>query len=269
MLSHIVSAHTRKHHDERNEELEEAGEDKTLLSLIHTLGCKTLLDDVLVEAPVTEVCKPYSTHNSHNTRHICKSARIVRLLDDKMEVGVPGIFTSCKCRIYIPETFHSSTVSGSLEGEPGCDKTAAYKEKDLHNVSPGHRCKTAINRIYTSHNEEHHDNHHPHRNHRLSQSDVHSLKAEDLLDGKGAKPGNGSKVYEYIKEEPQYRKGKAYAVIVPFPEELRNSEYLLLEHHRKEELAYYDKGHGSHNLICRSCDTVTESCSGHSDELFC
>ena len=136
MLCHVECTYTWENHDERNEELEETCENKTLLSLIDALRSKTLLDDVLVESPVTEVCKPESTYESHETRYVCEGLRVVRFLDHKMEVGIVCILTCCKGCVNVSETLESSTVSGSLESEERCDETTTNEEHHLHHVSP-------------------------------------------------------------------------------------------------------------------------------------
>jgi len=136
MLCHVECADTWENHDERNDELEETCKHETLLCLIDALGSETLLDDVLVEAPVTEVCEPYTTDYGSDTRYVSECACIVRLLDDEVEVGILGVFSCRESCVDILETLHCSTVTGSLESEPCCDETTTDKEEHLHNVCP-------------------------------------------------------------------------------------------------------------------------------------
>ena len=75
MLGDVECAYTRKNHDERDENLEETREDETLLRFLDVLCCETLLDDVLVESPVSEVGEPERTYDGHETRYVRERLR--------------------------------------------------------------------------------------------------------------------------------------------------------------------------------------------------
>ena len=77
MLGDVECADTRENGDDRHDELEEAGEDETLLSLLDALGCKTLLDDVLVESPVSQVSQPHCSEYGHEAGHVGVSCRVM------------------------------------------------------------------------------------------------------------------------------------------------------------------------------------------------
>ena len=145
MKRDVVCADARETYDERDQNLEEAGKYETLLCLVDALGCKTFLDDVLVEAPVTEVGEPYAADHSRNTRHVGKCAFAVALLDDKVEVAVVEVVTGSEVVEDVAETGEcsfSSAYSGECE-ERG-DETAAHEEYNLEHVSPCHRCKSSV-----------------------------------------------------------------------------------------------------------------------------
>ena len=88
MQGDIVCADTREAYDERNQYLEEAGEHEALLGFVDALRGKTLLDDVLVEAPVAQICQPYAADNRSDTRHVSKCALAVALLNYQVQVAV-------------------------------------------------------------------------------------------------------------------------------------------------------------------------------------
>ena len=56
--------------NERNKYLKECCENHTLLCLRERFCGETLLDDILVEAPVANVCKPESTEDKHDARAV-------------------------------------------------------------------------------------------------------------------------------------------------------------------------------------------------------
>ena len=70
VVNDIVCTNTRDTNNKRNQNLQESSEYHTFLCFVKVLCSKTLLDDVLVEAPITKVSKPQSTHDNHDTWNI-------------------------------------------------------------------------------------------------------------------------------------------------------------------------------------------------------
>ena len=147
-----ICAYTGDADDERDQNLEESCKYKTLLSLVNVLGSKTLLDDVLVEAPVTQVGKPHGTYNQDDTRK-CEvgiigdvGVQVCLTLNYKVEVAVTG---------NVSQTFHNLTQSGDgtvntkvrsngLQSKESGDKTTTNQECNLHYIGPCNRCKTTV-----------------------------------------------------------------------------------------------------------------------------
>ena len=59
---------------------------------MNAIGGKSLLGDVLVEAPVGKVGQPDTTYDSSDTRHIVVCYCIMAFLNDEVKVGVFSVF---------------------------------------------------------------------------------------------------------------------------------------------------------------------------------
>ena len=270
MQRNVVGADTGEAHDEGDEDFEETGEHQAFLGFFHALGGKALLDDVLVEAPITQVGKPYATHDGGDAGHIGEAGRVVAFLDDQVEVCVVQMVAGGEVREDVVQTAQDTGVAADgLEGEPGGDEAAAHQEGNLQDVRPGHGGKTAVDGVNTGNQEQGHHNDHAHGNAPAANHEHGALQAQDLLDGQGAQPGDGGKVHEHIQEQPQDGERKADTVVITFAQELRNGENFAFEHDRQQELADNHQGDGGHEFISGRRDTVRIGGSGHADKLFC
>ena len=269
MDADVVGADAGENDDEGDEDLQETGEDKTLLRLLGALGSETLLDDILVEAPVAEVREPYATHHGCDAGHVGEGAGAVALLDDEVQVAVGEVLAGGEVGVEVAETRPDAVAStDGLQCEPSRYETAAHEEDDLHDVRPGHRGQTAVDGVDTCDEKEQQDDDHTHGDGGAADGDAHTLQTEDLLDGQGTQPGYGRQVDEDVEEQPEDGEGKTYAVVVALTQELRDGEDLPFQHGREEELADDDEGHGSHELVGGGGDTVSIARTAHADELF-
>ena len=166
----------------------------------------TLLNDILVETPITQVGEPNTTNNSSNTRNVSKCSCIVTLLNNKMEVHICCVRTGSKVCIYSAQSSKSicsEHLSHLAQGNKSCNQTTTYKEGNLHNVCPCNRCKTTVDRIDTCNKEKEEDNQHTDADSYSKYFNCHSLQTKNLLNGNSTKPCYRGEVHKYVKEQPQ------------------------------------------------------------------
>ena len=269
MHGDVVCADTGDADDEGDQYLEEACEHESLLGFVYALGGKTLLYNVLVEAPVAEVGDPDGAHYGRDTGHVGERAGIMALLHNEVQMRVVEVVARREVGEDIADTGHNTlSAADRAEREHRGDKTAADKEHYLEHVSPRHGRKASVDRVDSGDDIQRKDYHHPERYGETAELEHGTLESEYLLYGEGSEPCHGSKVHEHIEEEPENGECKTHSVVVAFLEELGNGEDLLLEHQRQQELADHDKGHGSHKLVCSSGYAVGITGTGHSDKLL-
>ena len=271
ILHDVVGADTGQHHDKRNENLQEAGEDESFLGLVDVLGGQSFLDDILVEAPVAEVGEPHAAHHGGDAGHVGEGIGIVALLYHEMEVYVLRVGTRgevVKHFAQCAECVGAEHAGHLAEGHIGGDQTAAHEECHLHHIGPCHRGQTTVDGVDAGHEEESEDDEHPQGHLDAEDAHGHALQTEYLLNGKCAEPGHGGEVDEHVEEEPEDGEGQSHTVVVAFAEELGDGEYLAVEHHWQQELADDHERDGGHHLVGCDGDAVAEARARHADKLF-
>ena len=194
------------------------------------------------------------------------------LLNHKVEVNILCVGTCSEIGVYFrkrSQGIASEDGSHLVEGHIGGNQTTTHQEGNLHHVSPSHRSQTTIDGIDTSYNEEAEDDQHADADFKSEDADGQALETENLLNGQSTEPGYGCEVHKDIEEQPQDGEGQTYAVVIALAEELRDGEDLTIEHHGEQELTDDHECDGGHHLIGCNGDTVAETCSRHTDELFC
>lgn len=267
---YISGADDGDEHDDRDNQFEESGKDKALLSLAHTPRGQALLSNVLIESPIRQVGKPNTAHNGRDAGDAVVSLRISTLGDNEMEVSFVFILIVVKEHAQFAESLcEGSPVAGySLYGKVGCGQSSAHNEGELHHVCPCHRSHAAINGIDPGNEKEEYDDEHSDGNGHAANGDSQPLKTYNLLNGQRTEPRHGGEVDEYIEEYPQNGEGESHSAVIPRSEKLGHGEHVARHHDGQEEFADEDEGHDGHDFVGGNGKSIDITRARRSDELL-
>ena len=161
-----------------------AREHETLLGFVYALGGKTLLYDVLVEAPVAEVGEPDSAHYGRDTGNVGERAGVMALLNYEVQMRVVEVVAGREVGEDIADTGHDALSAADRAEREHCgDETAADQEHHLEHVSPRHGRKTSVNGVDSGDDIQRKDYHHPERDREAAEFEHGTLESEYLLYG--------------------------------------------------------------------------------------
>ena len=264
-----VGRNTRDDNDQRNEEFQIPGEQQPFFCFVQRAGRQPLLDDILVEAPETNIGDPDRPQQQRESGQILRNVELL----PRSRVGDDRSFGDYHAEVVIAagvadraeDVLQSGPCAavghdrrrrvGSLEREIDGDQPSADQEDDLDDVRPDDGLQPSVDRIEAREQKQSHDA-------------PHHRDTEHLFHGQGSEPCHGGQIDEEVEEQEEDGEGDADAVAVTFVKQLRHGIDPLLDHDRQQVFRHENQRGGRDPFVGGDTYSYPESRSRHADKLL-